>query len=514
MGLLLDNAERPASETALDDLQGRRRTWAELDERVTRLARLLRDDLGLAADDHVAMLMANRSEGIELVLAAMIAGVWLTPINHHLTAGEIAYIAEDSGARLLVTDPEHEAIARQAFGGRLLVAGDELERVIAGASSEPMPTDGVPGATMIYTSGTTGRPKGVRRARAASVAEAFVGAKSAGVTLGLDGSGPHLVTGPLYHAAPLLFGIYDLIAGAPLTVMPQWDAERFLALAQAHGVRHTHLVPTMFVRLLRLPEAVRRGFDPSSLRVVLHGAAPIAQHVKRAMIAWWGEILVEYWGATESGVCTLVGARDWLAHPGTVGRPIASYTVFAGDEKGRALPAGETGMLWIRHTRIARPFEYHRAPEKTAETYVGGDVAGQGVGDAFAVGDIGSVDADGYVHLSDRKTHTIISGGVNIFPTEIEQVLQGHPAVADVAVFGVPDEEWGESVKAAVELVEGQMPSGELEADILTFARERLAGYKVPRSIDFEQRLPRYPTGKLYLQALRDRYWRKTGRSV
>ncbi len=513
MGLLLDSARRPPGEIALDDLQGRRRTWAELDERVTRLARLLRGDLGLAPEDHVALLMGNRAEGVELVLAAILAGVWLTPINHHLTEGEVAYIAEDSGSRLLVTDPDYEPIARQAFGGQLLVAGDELERAIAAASSEPMPADGPPGATMIYTSGTTGRPKGVRRARAASVAEAFGGAKAAGTTLGLDGSGPHLVTGPLYHAAPLLFGIYDLIGGAPMTVMPHWDAERFLALVQACGARHTHLVPTMFVRLLRLPEAVREAFDPSPLRVVLHGAAPIAPHVKRAMIAWWGEVLVEYWGATESGVCTLVGAHDWLAHPGTVGRPIPSYTVFAGDEHGRALPAREVGTLWIRHTRLARPFEYHQAQEKTAETYLREVTPGLG-GDAFAVGDIGSVDADGYVYLADRKTHTIISGGVNIFPTEIEQVLQGHPAVADVGVFGVPDEEWGESVKAAIELVDGQAPSAELASDILSFARARLAAYKVPRSIDFEARLPRYPNGKLHLQSLRERYWRETGRTI
>ena len=532
MGLLLDSAGRPPHEIALDDLQGRRRTWAELDERASRLARLLRDDLCLQPNEHAAVLMENRAEVVEIVLGAMLAGVWLTPVNHHLTAEEVAYVVADSGARVLLTDAAHESVARAAASGLssppvVLVAGDDLESAIRRTSRDPLPADGVPGATMIYTSGTTGRPKGVKRARAATVAEAFAGAKSAGTMLGLDGAGPHLITGPLYHAAPLLFAIYDLIAGAPMIVMPHWDARRVLDLIADRRVRHTHLVPTMFVRLLRLPENVRNAFDPTSLRVVLHGAAPIARHVKHAMIAWWGEVLVEYWGATESGVCTLVGSREWLEHPGTVGRPTASFEVFTADDHGQRLSPGELGTLCIRHKRLARPFEYHRAADKTAEAYLDvrpsepadasscadDDAAASGRG-AFTIGDIGYVDAEGYVHLSDRKSHTIISGGVNIFPAEIEEVLHRHPAVADVAVFGIPDHEWGESVKAAVELVEGREPSQALEKELLAFAREHLAAYKTPRSIDFEARLPRHPTGKLYVRLLRDRYWKDAGRSI
>jgi acyl-CoA synthetase (AMP-forming)/AMP-acid ligase II len=542
MGLLLDSAGRPPQEIALDDLQGRRRTWAELDERASRIARLLRDDLCLRPNEHAAVLMENRAEVVEIILGAMLAGVWLTPVNHHLTAEEVAYVVEDSGARVLLMDAAHESVARAAVSGLsqpavALVAGDELESAIMRASRDPLPADGVPGATMIYTSGTTGRPKGVKRARAATVAEAFAGAKSKGTTFGLDGAGPHLITGPLYHAAPLLFAIYDLIAGAPMIVMPQWDARRALDLIADRRVCHTHLVPTMFVRLLRLPEDVRNAFDPSSLRVVLHGAAPIAQHVKHAMIAWWGEVLVEYWGATESGVCTLVGSREWLEHPGTVGRPTASFEVFTADDHGHRLSPGEIGTLYIRHKRLERPFEYHRAADKTAEAYrdvrppepadarsasqrhadasscADDDAAASGR-DAFTIGDIGCVDAEGYVHLSDRKSHTIISGGVNIFPAEIEEVLHRHPAVADVAVFGIPDHEWGESVKAAVELVEGREPSQALEKEILAFAREYLAAYKTPRSIDFEARLPRHLTGKLYVRLLRERYWKDAGRSI
>jgi long-chain acyl-CoA synthetase len=503
-------ADRRADDLALDDLI-RKRTWGELDERARRIARLFRDDFGLAPNDHVASLIGNRVEGIELVLGSMLAGVWLTPINHHLTAAEVAYIVADSTARVLVTDAENEATALAAIAGladppTILVAGDDFDRALAGISAGQLPDDGVPGATMIYTSGTTGKPKGVKRARAATVREAFDGAKAGGATLGLDGVGPHLVTGPLYHAAPLLFAVYDLIAGAPVIVMPRWDAAHALELIGERSVRHTHLVPTMFVRLLRLPAEIRAAFDASSLSLVLHGAAPIARETKRAMIEWWGPVLVEYWGATESGVCTLASAAEWTSHPGTVGRATASFEVFASDDAGRRLAPGKIGTLCIRHKRFDRSFEYHRDAEKTAEAYVAGA--------AFGIGDLGYVDEAGFVYLSDRKAHTIISGGVNIYPAEIEAVLQGHPAVGDVAVFGVPDDEWGEHVKAAVELRAGYVASPALEAEILAFTRERLAHYKVPRSVDFEERLPRHDTGKLHTRMLRERYWKGRDRSI
>jgi long-chain acyl-CoA synthetase len=359
---------------------------------------------------------------------------------------------------------------------------------------------------MFYTSGTTGRPKGVKRARVPQLGAALTAMGAAGATLGLDGSGPHLVTGPLYHAAPLLFAMYDQANGASLVIMPRWDDTHALELLADKAIQHTHLVPTMFVRLLRLPEARRQAFDPSRLRLVLHGAAPIAPTVKQRMIDWWGPVLVEYWGATESGVCTLVDSAAWLDHPGTVGRPIPTFEVFAVDDDGGRLPPGAVGALYCRHRHRTDVFEYHRAPQKTAAAYLEPGV--------FTLGDVGHVDADGYVYLSDRRSNMIVSGGVNIYPAEVEQTLQQHPAVADVAVFGIPDDEWGESVKAAVELMDGVAASTELEADIIAFGRRHLAHYKVPRSIDFEERLPRHPTGKLHVRMLREPYRKERVRQI
>ncbi len=496
--MFFELATRNPNGTALDDLT-RRRTWAELVDRVTRIAHLLRDQLGLGPDDHAAVLLNNRVEAIELTLGAILAGIWLTPINRHLQAEEIAYVVADSGARVLFTDPEHDPTARAAAPPQILRVGDELDRALAAVSDEPIALSGPPGATMIYTSGTTGKPKGVKRVRQPTLAAALTAAGSAGAMLGLDGAGTHLVTGPLYHAAPLLFAVYDQINGAPIIIMPRWDAAATLHLIEERRIAHTHLVPTMFVRLLRLDEDLRAAFDPSSLRVVLHGAAPIAPGVKQRMIEWWGEVLIEYWGATESGVCTLATAAEWLAHPGTVGRATANFEVFAVDDDGTRVPPGTAGTLYCRHKHLPAAFEYHNAREKTAQSYLKPGV--------FTIGDIGRVDADGYVYLTDRKSNVIISGGVNIYPAEIEQVLQQYPSVADAGVFGIPDEEWGEAVKAAVELVDGVPPSPALEADILAFARRHLAAYKVPRSIDFEERLPRHPSGKLYIRLLRERYW-------
>jgi long-chain acyl-CoA synthetase len=361
---------------------------------------------------------------------------------------------------------------------------------------------------MIYTSGTTGRPKGVKRRPAKTVADAIAGQERYGHSIGLDGSGPHLVTGPLYHAAPLMFAVYDQQNGAPVVVMPRFDERTLLEAVSRHGVAHTHLVPTMFVRLLRLTEDERAAFDPGPLSVVLHGAAPIAPAVKRRMIEWWGPVLIEYWGGSEGGVTTLVDSRDWLAHEGTVGRALPQWDVFAVDGGGRRLPPGAEGLLYSRHMSEPGLFAYHADDRKTANAYLPDDPH------AFTLGDLGRVDDDGYVYLTDREASTIISGGVNVYPAEIERVLSEHPAVSDVGVFGVPDDEWGESVKAAVQLAPDRAPSAELAAELLAFARERLAGYKVPRSIDFEAELPRTPAGKLYVRRLRDRYWQGRERPI
>jgi long-chain acyl-CoA synthetase len=501
--VLFDLARTDPDALALDD-GTRRRTRAELADRVTRTGRHLLDACRVPPGGHVATVLANRAEAVEVILAGTVAGLWVTAVNRHLTAEEVAFVLADSGASVVVCDPEHESVVRAAATGghgggpEVAVVGEDWEAALAAAGDEPFDLDGPAGGTMLYTSGTTGRPKGVKRSRPARLGAALAAQSTYGQTLGLDGRGPHLVTGPLYHAAPLGFALMDLHLGAAMVVEERFDAVRTLELIDAHEVRATHLVPTMFVRLLRLPEAVREAFDGSSLRTVLHGAAPIAPSTKRSMIDWWGPVLVEYWGASEGGVVTLVGSEDWLAHPGTVGRAIGSYEVVAVDAEGQPVPAGETGRLWCRTGRQGTAFEYHGDEAKTS--------AAHPAPGTYTIGDIGRVDDEGWVFLSDREANTIISGGVNIYPAEIEAVLIGHPAVADVGVLGVPDDEWGESVLAVVQLRDGWTAGDELEASLLAHAREHLAGFKVPRRFDVVDELPRLPTGKLLTRVLRERY--------
>ena len=489
------------------------RSWAELSDRTIRIAHFLRDQAGLVPGDHVALLMDNRAEVVELLHGAILAGLWVTPINWHLTEEEVAYVIEDSGARIVFSDERFGDTAERAVSplapGRsvsVLRAGPDLDAVLASASDAPFGSDEPAGGNMIYTSGTTGRPKGVKRASLPSVGAALSHWRKYGRRVGLDGTGLHLVTGPMYHAAPLMFAIYDQSNGAPMLIMPRWEERQALEMIEEREVAHTHLVPTMFVRLLRLPEEERARFEAPRLDLVLHGAAPVSMATKRKMIDWWGPVFTEYWGGTEGGVNTLVDSEEWLQHEGTVGRAQPGFEVFAVDSDRKRLPANETGDLYCRTAAQPRPFEYHGDPEKTEDSYLEPGV--------FTIGDIGYVDDEGYVFLADRRSHTIISGGVNIYPAEIEAALLEHPAVADVAVFGIPDEEWGESVKAAIELASGVPGSEALAAEILDFARGHLAGYKVPRSIDFEVKLPRHPTGKLLVRQLREPYWKGRDRRI
>ena len=505
--MLADLARSRPDDLALDDGR-RRRTWAELADRIHRWARFLSDDLKLGPDDHAAVLMQNRAEAFEAVLAGIHAGIWITPINWHLAPDEVAYVAADSGARVLFTDPGLEATARATVAPEVVVAGDALEAVLADASDAPMPGDGPAGGNMIYTSGTTGRPKGVKRRRPATLEQALAGQAAYARSIHCDGSGPHLVTGPLYHAAPLMYAVYDQSLGAPVLIMERWDERECLRILREREVHHTHLVPTMFVRLLkRLAEEERAAFEAPALHTVLHGAAPISRTVKERMIEWWGPILYEYWGGTEGGVTTFLDSDEWLAHPGSVGRALPHYEVFALDEEARVpRPPGEPGPLFARHATTAHFFEYHGDAEKTASAFLDPMT--------HTLGDVGYVDEEGWVFLSDRAANMIISGGVNIYPAEIEAVLGEHPAVADVGVFGIPDEEWGEQVKAAVELQPGYEASPQLEAALRDYARQHLAGYKVPRSVDFERELPRTPAGKLYVRKLKDRYWAGRDRQI
>ncbi len=483
-----------ADALALDDFE-RRRTFAELSDRACRVAGALRAS-GVEPGDHVANWMGNRVEYFEVVLGAVLAGVYVTPRNYHLADDEVRYVLEDAGAAVLFADAAHAE--RACAAPRTIEVGPEYEAFVASAAPLTAYAAASPGAPMIYTSGTSGRPKGVKRRRAATVAEQLARYREAGLAFGLDGAGPHLVTGPLYHAAPLLFAIYDLLRGATVHVMARFDAARTLERLASTRAAHVHLVPTMIVRMLRLPKAEREAFDASALTLVLHGAAPIAPEVTRAAIAWWGPKLVEYWGATEGGIYTRVESADWLERPGTVGRPIGRFEVFAADEAGRRLASGEVGTLFVRHPGDVRPFVYHHDDAKTEAAYLPGG--------AFTAGDLGHVDAEGFVYLSERRSNLVLSGGVNIYPAEVERVLGAHEAVADVAAFGVPDAEWGEALHAAVELAPGHVASPELEAELRAFVRARLAPYKVPRRVHFEARLPRLPTGKLYVQRLRAKY--------
>ena len=492
-------------EVAVDDL-ARTRTWAELFDRATRLAHVLRETWGVGPGEHVASIFDNRVEWFELSLATLFAGAWLVPVNTHLLRDEVEYVLADAHARVVVCDEAHAELARGVATGPVVLVGAELDSLIERADSTPFSGDGPPGGRMHYTSGTTGRPKGVKRDLPATV-DAYVALLgSLGRAVGLDGSGPHLLTGPHYHAAVGGYALFDLVNGASVVMMAKFDAAQVLDLIDRHHIAHTHLVPTMMVRLLRLPEQQRRGFRGDSLTFVMHGAAPIAPETKCAMIEWWGPVLTEYWGTSEAGTFTMISSSEWLAHRGSVGRALPGVEVIAVDDRNVVVPAGTIGTLYCRSGASPRPFRYHNDPAKTDGTYLEPGL--------FTMGDMGRIDADGFVYLADRATNMIISGGVNIYPAEVEVTLGGHPAVADVAVFGIPDAEWGEQVKAAVELAPGFTASETLARDLITFARERLAHDKAPKSIDFTDALPRLPSGKLATRTLKDPYWQGRDRRI
>lgn len=477
------------------------RTFGELNRRCNRLARALAGH-GLGPGDAVAMLCSNRPEFAETVGAAQRSGLRVTPINTHLTAAETAYVVADCEARAFIADARYaEAAAGAAAAARprvrLAVGGaidgfDGYDDVLAEHADADV--DGVLGATMLYTSGTTGRPKGVRRTTPAPTPIYGRFAEWASFRPGMD---TMLVTGPLYHAAPMGLNLMlALNAGVGMVFMDKWDAEATLALIARHRVTHTHVVPTMLYRMLELPDAVRAAYDVSSLRWVVHGAAPCPIDVKRRAIAWLGPTLYEYYAATEGGSAA-IASDEWLAKPGSVGRAIEGATIEILDETDAPLPMGEVGTVYF-HVSEEHRFEYFKAPEKTAAAYRG---------EHYTLGDVGYVDGDGYLFLTGRNAETIISGGVNIYPSEVDDVLLLHGSVADAATVGVPNEEWGEEVKAVVELADGFAPSAGLAADLITHCRAHLAHFKCPRSVDFSPRLPRLPTGKIQRARVRTPYW-------
>jgi long-chain acyl-CoA synthetase len=499
-------AEAKPDEPAIVCEHGRR-TFGELNARANQLVRALRRR-GLGAEDSIALLCSNRPEFAEVVAAAQRSGLRLTPINWHLTVDEAAYILDDCEAKAFVADARFvdtaKAVAAKAPRAtvRLSVGGeiDGFESMDAAVEVEDRTdiTDPAIGGSMLYTSGTTGRPKGVRRALSAAQAAASTQTASVLAAARAAAVGPsmHLCTGPLYHAAPLAFSLaVPLAQGMGVVLMDDWDAEDTLRLVATEHITHTHMVPTMFHRLLSLPETTRSAYDTSSLRFVIHGAAPCPVTVKQSIIDWWGPILVEYYAATEGGA-TFVTSEEWLTRPGTVGKPPTAdhVRILAGDG-GDSAP-GEIGTIYIKAPDDAR-FSYFKDDDKTAKAYRG---------DYFTLGDVGYLDEDGYLFLTDRSANLIISGGVNIYPAEVEAVLLAHPAVGDAAVIGIPSQEWGEEVKAVVEPQPGVPASLDLASELMAWCRERLAGFKCPRTVDFVAELPRQDNGKLYKRELRDHY--------
>ncbi|HYW04249.1 MAG TPA: AMP-binding protein [Gammaproteobacteria bacterium] len=500
-------ARRKPADTALVTPEHERVSFAELAARANRLAHGLRAR-GLVEGDMVAVLLPNSPAWVETFMATQQIGLYMTAINYHLTAPEVAYILENSGSRLFISNPRHGAVAREAAaraglaGSACFAEGGSIQgfagyETLLKGQPENEPEGRRAGELMLYTSGTTGRPKGVRRPlKGVAPEEPLVRARDMARRMyGLTpGDGCHLVQGPLYHAAPGRIGMRALHLGHTLVLMDKWTPEGALARVERYRVDNTHMVPTMFHRLLKLPRGGRERHDLSSMRVVLHGAAPCPVETKRKMMRWWGPVLYEYYGGTEGGG-TYVTPEDWLARPGTVGRPWPGSQVFVLDAEGNELPAGRVGVVYFLPSQ--GPVAYHRDPDKTRAAFRG---------ELLTLGDMGYVDEDGWLFLSDRRSDLILSGGVNIYPAEIEAVLHQHAKVADVVVFGLPDEEWGERVQAVVQPLEDVASSPELADELLRFAAESLARYKLPKQIDFVDELPRLPTGKLARREVRERY--------
>jgi long-chain acyl-CoA synthetase len=491
-------------------------TYAELEARNNRLAHLFRNR-GLKRLDHYAIFMENNSRYLEACGAGERCGLYFTCVNSYLTGSELAYIIANSESRILITSMAKLDIAREALKEcpkvELCIVVDgpgESERIVGlkQATSElpktPVPDEYI-GTSMLYSSGTTGRPKGILRPLPLQPPTQPLPLYDFLQKLWQYREGMiYLSPAPLYHSAPQAAVNLAIRNGATVIIMESFDPERYLALIEQWGVTHSQLVPTMFSRLLKLPEEVRTRYDLSSLEIAIHAAAPCPSPVKEDMIKWWGPIIHEYYGATEGLGFTACNSAEWVAHRGTVGRVLLGDLHIL-DEDLQPCPVGTPGTVWFK---TAAPFEYFNDPNKTRE-------ARSPDGSMSTVGDVGYIDSDGYLYLTDRKSFMIISGGVNIYPQECENLLITHPKIADAAVFGVPNADLGEEVKAVVQPMPGILPGPDLAEELISFCSQSLSRQKVPRSIDFEAELPRLPTGKLYKRLLRDRYWGdKTSRIV
>ena len=483
-------------------------TFAELDAAANRLSRLLRS-AGLRPGDHIAVCMENHPRYLEVLWGCEYAGLVYTAASSRLTTEELSYIVNDCGARAFITSTYKSEQAAELIGStpnvelRLMldsaIEGYEgYESAVAAQSADPL-DDRLAGTDMLYSSGTTGRPKGVMQEFVPQpLAERVTGVTGMlQVLFGVDDSKVYLSPAPLYHAAPLRFCMSAISVGATVVVMERFDAELYLKYLDRYRATHSQVVPTMFVRMLKLPAETRAEYDVSSIECVIHAAAPCPVPVKRQMIDWWGPVLHEYYAGTEGNGFVYCNSDMWLAHEGTVGTPI-NCVVHIVDEDGEEVPHGRTGTVFFEG---GASFEYHNDPDKTA-----GSRHPKGWS---TLGDVGYLDADNYLYLTDRKAYMIISGGVNIYPQEAENVLTMHEAVIDVAVFGIPNEDFGEEVKAVVqprEMPVDDEAAAKLAGELIRYCRTHLADVKCPRSIDFREELPRHPTGKLYKRLLKDEY--------
>ena len=501
----LDHPDQPA---IIMGASGETVSYGEFEARCNRVAHFLRA-AGLRRGDHIAVFMENQPWLLEIEGGAERAGLYYTLINIYLAPDEVAYIVTNSRSRLLFSSAAQREVAEAAAAQcpqleRLAMTGpgappagwESYEAAVAGCPGDPIPDESL-GAAMLYSSGTTGRPKGIlRELPDAAPSDPLPVMDFVSAMFGFRKGMTYLNPAPLYHSAPQASVSASLRLGATTVVMEHFDAEQWLALVERYQVTNCQMVPVMFSRLLRLPDDVRARYDTSSLECIVHAAAPCPEHVKRGMIDWLGPIITEYYGATEANGFTFCDSAQWLAHPGTVGRPILGELLILDDE-GRPCPTGTDGTIWFRG---ATAFQYFQEPAKTADSR-------RDDGMTSTVGDVGHVDAEGYLYLTDRKSYMIISGGVNIYPQETENLLSSHPAVLDVAVIGVPDEEMGEEVKAVVQLANPADAGPDLAQELITYCRDRQAHFKCPKTVDFVPDLPRSPTGKLYKRVLRDAYW-------
>ena len=501
--------EHPGQPAIIMGTSGETVTFAEYEARSNQIAHLLRS-AGLQRGDHIAVFMENSIPMLEIEGAAERTGLYYTLINSYLAPDEVAYIITNSRSRLLFSSAAKRDVAEQAAARcpqleRLLMTGPDVppdswesfDAAVAGLPGDPVPGESL-GAAMLYSSGTTGQPKGVLRALPdADPGEPLPVMLFVRAMFGFRDGMTYLNPAPLYHSAPQASVSASMRMGCTTVVMEHFDAEQWLALAERYQVTNCQMVPVMFSRLLRLPEEARTRYDTSSLECIVHAAAPCPVHVKKAMIDWLGPIITEYYGATEANGFTFCDSAQWLAHPGTVGRAILGELLILDDE-GRRQPTGVDGTIWFRG---ATAFEYFQDQAKTEQSRTID-------GTTSTVGDVGHMDAEGYLYLTDRKSYMIISGGVNIYPQETENLLSGHPAVLDVAVIGVPNDDLGEEVKAVVQLVDPAAAGPDLEQELIAYCRDRLTHFKCPRTVDFVSELPRSATGKLYKRLLRDEYWK------